>query len=164
MLADEILDLSFGPLVERIVGGAHVGEFGVGAPGWYHASGKERVFRRDGAKRAVGVPETVAELEEPNPVFGRHDVAVLVEVREIGNARPEPLVLLHSDVARRRVALQFAEMPREGKLLLVGQWLVAKNQHCVAVHAGFDRGDRLGVKRRTAIDSSDLAGKDRGER
>jgi voltage-gated potassium channel len=40
------------------------------------------------------MPEPVGELEEPHAIVGRHDVAAFVEVREIGHAGAEPLLVV----------------------------------------------------------------------
>src|SRR5436305_14597226 len=55
-------------------------------------------------------------------------------------------------------------MPRKSELLVVGDELLAKNEHGVAVHAGFDRGDLARAQRATAIDAGDLADKHRMQR
>src|SRR5260370_18783053 len=82
------------------------------------------------------MPQPVAELEEPHPVLGRHDAAVLVEVGEIGDARAEPLVLAPTDMARRPIALELPEMARESALLRGGPVLLAADEHRIFVHAG----------------------------
>ena len=89
------------------------------------------------------MPQPVAELEEPDPLVRRDDIAVLVEVGEIGDAGTEPLLDRLPDMPRRAIVLQLAEMPGEDDLLFVGQILVAEHQHRVTVHAGFDRRDLL---------------------
>src|SRR5215472_13668179 len=132
MLADEILDFGLGASVERVVGGTHVGEFGVRTPRGKNPAREQRVLRRNWAERAVGVPQPVAELEEPHPVAVRHDVAVLVEVGKICDARAQPLILPFSYVPRRLVALEFAEMAGKRDLLLVGDVLVAKTSTAYA--------------------------------
>src|SRR5215472_213517 len=160
MLADEILDFGLGASVERVVGGTHVGEFGVRTPRGKNPAREQRVLRRNWAERAVGVPQPVAELEEPHPVAVRHDVAVLVEVGKIGDARAQPLILPFSYVPRRPVALEFAKVAGKSDLLLVGDVLVAKNQHRVFVHPCFDRGDVLGAEGPATNDARDLADED----
>ena len=32
VLADQVLDFGLGAMIQRVIGGAHIGEFGVGAP------------------------------------------------------------------------------------------------------------------------------------
>src|SRR6516164_602629 len=157
VLADQILDLSFGAGIERVIGGAHIGKLSVGAPGGQHAPGKQRVLRRDRAERAVGMPEPVAELEEPDPVLIRDDVAVFVEVGEIRDPRPEPAVLAPSYVPRRVVALKLPEMARERDLFFVGDVLVAQYQHGVFVHARLDCRDLIGAQWVAAMDTRDLS-------
>src|SRR5438067_3944586 len=103
------------------------------------------------------MPQPVGQFEKPDAVVGGHDVAVLVEVREIGNAGAEPLLVTAAEVSRGAVRLQLAEMAGEGELLVVGDRLVAEHQHRVTVHAGFDRGDLVRAERLAAIDAGYLA-------
>ena len=110
------------------------------------------------------MPQPVAELEEPQPVLGREDVAVFVEVGEIGDAGPKPLLLAPADVPGRRIILERAELAGKGELLLVTERLVAEHQHSIGVHACFDRCDFVRVERPAAIDGGNLAGKARSER
>src|ERR1700722_13314613 len=110
------------------------------------------------------MPQSIAELEKPDAFRRRQNVAVLIEVGKIGDAGAEPLLDSPADMAGRAIVFELAEMPRKRKLLLVGQILVAKHQHRVAVHPGFDRGDSVGRERAGAIDAADLAGEDRVER
>src|SRR5215831_20657515 len=118
MLADEILDFGLVASGERVIGGAHIGEFGVRTPRGKNPAREQRILRRDRAKRAVGVPQPVAELEEPYRVAVRHDVAVFVEVGKIGDARAQPLILAFPYMPRRPVALELAEMAGKSDLLL----------------------------------------------
>src|SRR5258708_21662690 len=89
------------------------------------------------------MPQPVAELEKPDPGVGRDDVAVLVEIGEIGDALRRPLLDLFADMARAAVGLERAELTGEGELLFVAQILVAKHQHRIFVHAGLNRGDLI---------------------
>ena len=54
-----------------------------------------------------------------------------------------------------------AEMQREGQLLLIGQTLVAKDQHAAIVHALFDSGDLGRRQRFGAIDAGNYTGEAR---
>jgi PAS domain S-box-containing protein len=56
VFADQILDLGFGPRVQRVIGGTHIGKVRVGAPRWDDPAGQQRVFRRYRTERAVRVP------------------------------------------------------------------------------------------------------------
>ena len=69
MFADHVLDLGLGFVVERVVGGAHVGEFGVAALGVHHARRQQRKLRRNRAERAIGMPQAVAEIEQMGAVI-----------------------------------------------------------------------------------------------
>ena len=107
------------------------------------------------------MPQPVGQFEEPHPVVGGDDVAVLVEVREIRHAGAEPLGGATADMAGRLVRLQLAEMTGEGELRFVGEKLIAEHQHRVAVHARLDRGDLIRAERLMAIDAGDLANEQR---
>ena len=67
VLADQVLRFGLVLGVERVVGGAHVGELRVAALGGTSAR-EQRILRRGRLEGAVGVPEPVAELEQPPPV------------------------------------------------------------------------------------------------
>ena len=110
------------------------------------------------------MPQPVGQLEEPHAVVGGDDVAVFVEVREIGHAGAEPLLAARPHMPRRAVCLQFAEMAGEGELLVIGDRLLAEHQHGVTVHAVFDRRDLACVERVAAIDAGDLADEHRMQR
>ena len=93
------------------------------------------------------MPEVVAQLEEPHPVLGRHDLAVLVQVGEIRDVGAEPMILALADMAGGLVSLQLAEVQREGKLLLVREVLAVKDEHGVLVHPRIDRRHLLATHR-----------------
>ena len=157
VLADQILDLVLGPLVERVVGRAHVGELGVAAPRRDDAGRQEGMLRRDLRIRAVGVPEPVAQLEEPLAVVARNDLAVLVEVGQIADPGAEAALRCLADVAGPGLDLELAEVAREGDLLRVGDVLAVKDQHRMPVHALVDRGGVLAAERLRQIDAGNLA-------
>jgi hypothetical protein len=110
------------------------------------------------------MPQPVAELEEPDPVLGRHDPAVAVEVGEIGDAGAEPLRAGLADMTRGDVVLELAEMPGEGDLLLIADVLVSEDENRVFGHPGIDRGDFGGGERRAAVDAVDLGDEQRMQR
>src|SRR5215472_11853759 len=110
------------------------------------------------------MPQPVAQFEEPYPVVAGHDVAVLVEIGEIGNAGPEPLILALPDMSRRVVVLQLPEMAGKRDLLVVGEVLIAENEHGKFVHAGLDRIDLLCAQRIVAVNPRNLADENRVER
>ena len=72
VLADEALALRLDLSVERVPGGAHVGELGVAALRRHLARVQQRVLGRDRLERAVGMPEAVAEGKQPAAVVARH--------------------------------------------------------------------------------------------
>src|SRR5204863_633594 len=103
------------------------------------------------------MPQPVAQLEEPYPILVGHDVAVLVEVGKIRDARPEPLVLAYSDMPRSVVVFELPEMAGERDLLLVGKVLVTKDQHGIFVHARLDRIHFARAQRLPAIHAGNLS-------
>ena len=120
-------------------------------------------FAGTGRKELSECHNRSASLKNQNSVFSRHDVPVLVEVGEIGDARAEALLLAFSDMPRRVVALQLAEMPGECDLLFVGDVLIAEDQHGILVHAHLDRGNLLLGERPSAIDTLNFPDEDRME-
>jgi len=86
VLADQVVDLSLGLVVERIIGRAHVGELRVAALRVHHAGRQQRKFRGDRAERTVGMPEAVAEIEQMLAMILRQRLAVLVKVGDVVEA------------------------------------------------------------------------------
>ena len=76
VFADQLLDLGLGGVVERIVGGAHVGEFGAPAVGCGDAAGEDGIFRRHRPERTVGVPEAIAQVEHAAAVVAGEGLVV----------------------------------------------------------------------------------------
>src|ERR1700761_3774464 len=109
------------------------------------------------------MPQPIAKLEEPHAVFGRHDLAVPVQVREVRDACTKPAVRSLPDMAARLVVLQFAELLGKGELLFVGDVLVAEHQHGIFVHPGFDGVNLISGLWLAAIDTRNLGGKNLGE-
>src|SRR5438105_11599115 len=87
---------------------------------WGHLGHEARLGRSHGRRRtegAVGMPQPIAQLEKPDAIVGRHDVAVAVQVGEIRDARAESMVLTLADVTGALVVLELAEVQRERDLL-----------------------------------------------
>ena len=159
VLADQVLALRLGLVVERIIGRAHVGEFGVAAGRRNAPRRQQRILRRHRLERTVGVPQPVAQTEQPPPVVARQHLVVLVEVGDVVDVHRQPALVTLRDVAGR--LLQRAEVAAERKLRLVGEVLVVEHQHAVLVHAGGDRRG-IGVRQRLGdVDAGDLAGEER---
>jgi hypothetical protein len=137
VLADEVFDLRLGLVVERVIGGAHVGELGVAALRVHHPRRQQRELCRDRAERAVGVPQAIAEIEQIGAAVLRQRLAVLAEVGDVVEARGEAVFIGLGDVAAAGV-LALTEVQGEGHLLLVGDVLVVEHQHRVFVHGGLD--------------------------
>jgi hypothetical protein len=163
MLADEILDLGLRPGIQRVVGGAHVCELGAAAPGRDGPRREQRELRGNLCEGTVGMPQPVAQLEEPLAIVGRDDLAILVEVGEIGDSLTEAGFRRLADCAGPLLDLERTEIPREGDLLLIGDVLVVKNQHTVAIHRILDGDSVLAADRLGEVDARRLSSKDRME-
>ena len=85
---------------------------------------------------------------------------VAIEVRDVGELDREPALVGLDDVAVHR-QLDLAEVAAERDLLLVGELLVVEHQHGIAIHAGLDRRDLVGLERPAQIDAADLADEQR---
>jgi hypothetical protein len=157
VLADQVLDEGFRLGVERVVGRAHVGELGVASAGRDGPRVEQRVFRRDDFERAVRVPETVADGEEPPPIVPRVHAIVLVEIGDVGERRRQAVLVRRAQAGPDRV-LDLPQAPGEGELLLVAQRLIVEHEHGVAVHAVVDPCDLLLGERLGQVDAVDLGG------
>ena len=145
VFADQVLNFGLGGLVERVVGGAHVGELGVAAVASHDAPAQQRVARRHDAEGGIGVPQPVAQRGHAAAVVAFESPVVLVEVGDVG----EGLAEAHRGRRQGRVGafLQRPEVAREGELLLVRQVLARQHQYGMLVHAGLEGGN-LGRRQR----------------
>ena len=84
------------------------------------------------------MPQPIAQRIETPPIVPRERLVISVEVRHIGERRIETQLLRLGDRIAARV-FQVTEIQRERQLRFVGQMLVAKHQHGVAIHARLDR-------------------------
>src|SRR5262245_4948585 len=100
---------------------------------------QQRVFRRHGLERAVGMPEAVADGEQATPVLACKGFVVSVEIGNVGKGRRQA-ILLRSPQAGADGKLDLAQALREGELLLVGEPLPVKDEDCVAVHSPVNGG------------------------
>ena len=103
------------------------------------------------------MPQTVAELEEPDAVLRRHDGAIAREIGEVGDTAGQPFLFALADMPRSLVPLELAKSARKSELLLVVQRLVAEYQNSVLVHCGVNAGDIGAGERCCAIYAEDLA-------
>src|ERR1700712_5468205 len=71
-------------------------------------------------------------------VVSRQRLAILAEIGDVIEAAGEAPVLCFRDSAAARI-FAFAEIAREGLLLLVGNVLAVEDQHGILVHAVLDR-------------------------
>jgi len=158
MLGDQIFDFLLGLIIEGVISSAHVSKLGVPANLRNFSRRKQRIFGRDGAKRAVRMPELIAKIEKAAPVVRIHDLMGLGEVGNIGKLDGEPAILRLGDIATDR-KFDLAEIAAERNLLLIRQLLVMKDQDSVAIHARFDRIDVGFGERLAEIDITDLTDK-----
>src|SRR5262245_18575098 len=125
---------------------------------------QQRVFRRHGLERAVGMPEAVADGEQATPVVAGKGFVVSVEIGNVGEGRRQA-ILLRSPQAGADGKLDFAQALREGELLLVAKTLVVENEHRVTIHYRVDGSNirrRQGLRQIDAIDLGCEAGADLG--
>src|SRR6476661_5596720 len=118
---------------------------------------QQRVFGRGRLERAVGVPQAVADREQPPPIVAGERLVVLVEVRDIGKRRWET-VFARQAQARPDRQLDLAETAGEGELLLVIDVLIAEDEDSVPVHTGMNVGDLFRRERPAHVDAFDLTG------
>ena len=98
------------------------------------------------------MPQQIAEIEHPPPVVTTQHLVVFVQIGDVGELDAQaPLFRLDDVAADRR--LDLAEIAAERNLLIVGDVLVVKHQHGVAVHAGLDGGDIRGRQRSGQVDA-----------
>ncbi len=155
VLADEFGD-DFPRLgVERVIGRAHVGEFGVAALCRQDVGMQQRIFGGGRFERTVGVPQHVAEAEQPAAVVAGQNLVVTAKVRDVGDLDAEAAFRLPADIAVGEI--ERPELAGEGQLLRVVDLLVGEDQHGEAIHSLGDGGDRLRARRLTQIDPIDLA-------
>ena len=91
-------------------------------------------------------------------VILRQRFAVLAEIGDIVEAGRQARVLRLDDIAAAGI-FALAEIERKRQLLLVGDVLVAEQQHRIFVHAGFDLGRFLSRQGFAQIDARNLAEK-----
>ena len=105
------------------------------------------------------MPQHVAEAEQPPPVLARHDLAVLAEVRDVGDFGRQPPVFVAPYIGVGE--FQRAEIAAEGELLRVVNLLVGKDQHGKFVHARDDLADLPLGHGVAQVDAGNLAGEER---
>src|SRR4030095_14549721 len=84
-------------------------------------------------------------------------ILLAIQVREIGAARAEAMVLALADVAGALVVLELAEIQRERDLLLVREVLIAKDEHGIRIHPRLDRRHVHGADRFGDVQPRDLS-------
>jgi hypothetical protein len=104
------------------------------------------------------MPQAVAEVEQMSAAVARQWRAVLAEVGDVVKSGAKPGILRLDNIAAVRI-FAFAEIARKRQLLLVGDVLVAEQQHGVFIHAGFDIPGLLRRQRLARIDARDFTEK-----
>jgi hypothetical protein len=156
-------DRGAGFLVERVVGGAHVGELRIRPHRWHHPRRQHRVAARRIDERGIGVPEPVGDRGGAHAVVGIPDLAVRADVGHVGQRLvAEPVA---ADGRGGGPGMQRAvETLGEVELLLVGEILVAEHQDGVHVHAGADRLEGGAIMHLAQVDRAHFAGEAGRER
>ncbi len=156
MMRAQIRDPTLHLVVERIVGGAQVGELGVGGHRWHDLREEHRIAPGRILERGVGVPETVAKAVGAAPVLGLEDSALGIEVGDVGERLVAEAAL--AEDRGPRLAVQLAvEALGESELLGIGEFLAAKHEHAMRVHSRANRLERFAVLDVTQIQSVGLA-------
>ena len=141
---------------QRVVRRAHVGELRVGRHRRDDPRVEHRVAPRRIHERGVGVPEAIAERVMAPAIVGLHDRAVGVEIRDVGDRLvAEPA--LREGAAPGTLVQPTVEPFAERELLGVGERLIAEDENGVLVHAGADRGQRVGVEDAAKLDRARFA-------
>ena len=157
VLANEILDLSFCFVVERVIGGAHVREFCLSTVSRDGSPGQQRI---NGCDRRKELSECHSRPPSLNSQI--RSSGVVTEPLRVGlekwHATAETFLSALSNMARRFVAL-IAELLGEDDVLLVRQRLVAENKHSMFRHALMTGVDITPIKRLRAIDRQNFASK-----
>src|SRR6185295_2550564 len=101
------------------------------------------------------MPQLVADREEPPAVVLPERLVVAVQVRDVGEHRPQAVVRRAAQAVAHRV---FERPQRRGEreVLLVRERLVVKDEYRVAVHRGVDLLRVLWSERRGEVDAVDL--------
>ena len=142
---------------QRVVGGAHVRELGIGRDLRQHEGGQHRVAAARVLKRRVGVPEAVRDAVLALAVVRRQERAVRTHVGDVGERLvAEAALVQHADAG---LTMKLAVEPGgERELLLARERLVAKDEHRVLVHARPDPLERRRVVDGAEIDCARLGG------
>ena len=162
MLADQPRHLGLRRRVQRIIGGAHVGELGVAAAVGRQPARQQRIPRRNGTERTVRMPEPVAKVEQPPAVVARQRSIILTQVGYVVHPLRQPMLPRLRHVATTS-ALDHTEMNGERHLLRVGERLVMEHQNSKPVHPRLDRRHFSTGQRARKIHAGNLAHKARAK-
>jgi hypothetical protein len=163
MIDAQPFDRGAGFRVERVVGGAHVGELRIGPHRWHDPRRQHRVAARRIDERCIRVPQAVGDRGGAHAVVRVADLAVRADVGDVGQCLvAEPVA---PDGRGGSAGMQRAvETLGEVELLFVGEILVAEHQHGVLVHVGADCFQRLSIMHLAQVDRAHFAGEDGRER
>ena len=92
-------------LGQRLVGGPHVRELGVGRDRRQRDGGEHRIAAARVLKRRVGVPEAVREAVQALPAVSLQDLSTRIDVRDIGDGLVAEAALLQDADAGLAVKL-----------------------------------------------------------
>src|SRR6185312_73136 len=113
-------------------------------------NGEDREFRRWLLERAVAVPKLIGERANALRMARRYDIAVVIDVRDIGEmVGLEAMLAVGAHAAE--AAIERPKPAGEGHLLVFVEILAAKHQHAVAIHRRFDGGRGGNVDRLAQI-------------
>src|SRR5271165_3923364 len=108
------------------------------------------------------MPEPVAQLEQTQPAFLTPELAVVIEVRNVGKflAQAQPRF---AAIDRNR-SLERTEPAREIEMLVRRQTLIRKDQDCVFRKRFLDGEEIGGFDRQRQVDIANFSDKARGDR
>ena len=146
MLRDEALELALHFIGQRIVGGAHIGEFGVTSDRRDAARIKDRRARRQIFERAIGVPQPVTKIQTAHLAVLGPDFAPMGQVRDIDHFGSQAQFRIRPICANRR--FNRSDVSGEREVLFLGEILIGKNQHRVSPERLLDRCDFFRIEPR----------------
>jgi hypothetical protein len=110
----------------------------------------------------LGMPQTVAEGEQPPPVVAGEHLVVLVEIGHVGKGGGQTQSPRLAQARADRV-LDLPQTAGEGELLLVVDRLVVEHEHRVPVHSGMDRRHLIRGQRLGHVDAFHFGGEARAD-
>ena len=109
------------------------------------------------------MPQAISQIEHALAVVTREQTMVAVQVGKVTHTGTEPTLLGLSDIALVVGHLKCPKAATEVELLVIGQGLVTKDQHCVFIDALRDSCHRFYRQRAPQIETADLGCKRRAK-